>query len=285
MSSNIKSELFFLKQFGFSNRLLEEIYLSEKAPLSIVFSKNEQIYKKFEFSKKDRKLSGYIEEYYKFKPKFFKEEEFLKKNSTNKIYFKYDKTLLNDLIPPKKMPLFMYSKGSINLLEKGVKRVAIVGTRKPTEKSVYVTKKIVEKYIKDNYVIVSGLAEGIDTISHEAAVSQLGKTIAVLPTNFKKIYPKENKKLAEDILKKGLLLTAIGPNEHTFKSNFLDRNQYVANICDFIIVIETSLKSGTMNTIRNASEAGKKIFYVEQEEFAVNEKIKGYGGVMIDGDE
>lgn len=285
MSSNIKSELFFLRQFGFSNRLLEEIYLSEKAPLSVVFSKNEQIYKKFKFSKKDRELSEYIEEYYKFKPNFFKEEEFLKKNSINKIYFKYDKTLLNDLIPQKKMPLFMYSKGSINLLEEGVKRVAIVGTRKPTEESVYVTKKIVEKYIKDDYVIVSGLAEGIDTISHEAAVSQLGRTIAVLPTNFKKIYPKENKKLAEDILKKGLLLTAIGPNEHTFKSNFLDRNQYVANICDFIIVIETSLKSGTMNTIRNASEAGKKIFYLEQEEFAVNEKIKSYGGVMIDGDE
>ena len=283
MSSNIKSELFFLKQFGFSNRLLEEIYLSEKAPLFIVFSKNEEICKKFKFSKKDRKLSEYVEEYDKFKSNFFKEEDFLKKNSINKIYFKYDKTLLSNLIPQKKMPLFMYSKGNFNLLEENVKRVAIVGTRKPTKKSVSITEKIVKKYIKDDYVIVSGLAEGIDTVSHEVALSQAGRTIAVLLTNFKKIYPKENKKLADNILKKGLLLTAIGPNEHTFKSNFLDRNQYVASICDFIIVTETSLKSGTMNTIRNAYEANKKIFYVKQDDFEVNAKIESFGGICLDG--
>lgn len=281
MPSNIKSELFFLKQFGFSNRLLEEIYLSEKAPLSIIFSKNEQIYKKFKFSKKDIKLSGYVEEYDKFKPNFFKEEKFLKKNSINKIYFKYDNNFLSYLIPKEKLPLFMYSKGDDELLGSKYKRVAIIGTRTPSKKSVELTSKIVSKYIQKRYVIVSGLAEGIDTVSHESTINQGGRTIAVLPTNFNEIYPKSNRELTKKILKQGLLLTAIGPREHTYKSNFLDRNMYVANISDIVIVIETNLKSGTMNTIRNASEAGKKIYYLEQDDFEVNTKIESFGGTLI----
>ena len=212
-------------------------------------------------------------------------EEFLHKNGINRIYFKYDKTELSNLIPLKKMPLFMYSIGDYSLLNKKIKKVAIIGTRKPKNKSIIITKNIVKKYVEDDYIIVSGLAEGIDTIAHETVIKHFGRTIAVLPTNFKKIYPKENNSLAQDILKNGLLVSAIGPNEHTYKSSFLDRNQYVANISDIIIVIETHIKSGTMNTIRNASEAGKKILYLNQRDSLVNDKIKNYGGIMIDGNE
>ena len=282
MSSNTKSELFFLKQFGFSDRLLEDIYLCDESPLTIIFSDEKYINKNLKFSNKDRILSRLFEKYSKFKFTLFENEEFLQKNGINRIYFKYDKTELSTLIPRKKMPLFMYSIGDCSLLNKKMKRVAIIGTRKPKKKSIFVTKKIVKRYVEDDYIIVSGLAEGIDTIAHETAIEQFGKTIAVLPTNFKKIYPKENNNLAQSILNNGLLLSSIGPNEHTYKSSFLDRNQYVANISDIIIVIETNIKSGTMNTIRNASEAGKKILYVDQGESLVNERIRNYGGEIID---
>ena len=70
------------------------------------------------------------------------------------------------------------------------------------------------------YIIVSGLAEGIDTASHIATLDSGGKTIAVLPTNFKEIYPKRNKELAQKIAQHGLLLSATGSNENTYKSSF-----------------------------------------------------------------
>ncbi len=78
------------------------------------------------------------------------------------------------------------------------------------------------------------------------------------------------------------MLTSIGPNENTYKSSFLDRNKYIANISDIVVVTETNLKSGTMNTIRSASIAGKKILFVNQGDNLINNKIYEFGGEMID---
>lgn len=185
------------------------------------------------------------------------------------------------LIPAKNMPLFIYTKGDISLLDSDRIRVAIIGSRKPSNKSINITVIITQKFVNKNFVIVSGLAKGIDTISHKTTLLNNGKTIAVLPTNFNKIYPSDNNELANEIRNKGLLMTAIGPNENTYKSNFLNRNNYIANISDIVVVIETNIKSGTMNTIRNASEAGKKILYIDQEDEIINSMINELGGELI----
>ncbi|PIC68944.1 DNA processing protein DprA [Sporosarcina sp. P16b] len=282
MVENVRSELFFLKQFGFNNTLLQDVFLLGIDPIKIIFNSGYKIYPELEskFTDKDRKLAENYLKYRNFKSDLFKEDDFLR-GSISKIYFKYDVNEMTVLMPEKIMPLFMYSKGDISLLEVNKKRVAIVGTRHPSQKAIEITKKLTQKFVVEDYVIVSGLAEGIDTISHETAIAHKGKTIAVLPTNFKKIYPKENHELAKTILNKGLLLTSIGPKENTYKSSFLDRNQYVANISDIVVVTETNLKSGTMNTIRNASEAGKKILFVDQEDELINNKIYGFGGEML----
>ncbi|MDA2780968.1 DNA-processing protein DprA [Bacillus cereus group sp. Bc002] len=282
MVKNIRSELFFLKQFGFNNTLLQEIFLLGIDPIKIIFNKGYKISAELEsrFTDKDRKLAEDYYKYRKFKRDLFQEDDFLR-DSISKIYFKYDVNEMTELMPKKIMPLFMYSKGDISLLEANKKRVAIVGTRHPSEKAIAITKKLTRKFVEDNYVIVSGLAEGIDTISHETAIVYKGKTIAVLPTNFKKIYPKENQELAKAILDEGLLLTSIGPKENTYKSSFLNRNQYIANISDLVVVTETNLRSGTMNTIRNASEASKKILFVDQEDELINNKIYEFGGEML----
>lgn len=285
MSENIRSELFFLKQFGFNNTLLQYIFLSGIDPIQAIFNRKYKTYTELEekFTDKERKLAGNFDKYRCFKVDLFKNEDMLEKNNKNKIYFKYDINEVTELMPEKIMPLFMYSKGDFSLLEGNKKRVAIVGTRQPSKKTVAITEKLTKKFVEDNYVIVSGLAEGIDTISHETAIINKGKTIAILPTNFKKIYPKKNKELANKILGDGLLLTSIGPNENTYKSSFLERNQYVANISDIVVITETNLKSGTMNTIRNASEANKKILFVDQEDELVNNKIYKFGGEMLNG--
>ena len=282
MSENIRSELFFLKQFGFSNTLLQHIFLLGIDPIQAIFNSESKINElEGKFTNKERKLAGNFNEYKNFKIDLFKNEDLLKKNDKNKIYFKYDDNELTKLIPEIIMPLFLYSKGDFTLLGDNIKRVAIVGTRHPSNKAVTITEKITKKFVEDNYVIVSGLAEGIDTISHKTAIINKGKTIAVLPTNFKKIYPNKNKELADIILDEGLLLTSIGPKENTYKSSFLERNQYVANISDIVVVTETNLKSGTMNTIRNASEARKKILFVDQEDELINNKIYEFGGEML----
>jgi len=281
MSNSIRSELFFLRQYGFSNKLLDYIYLSGFDILPTIFNDFDNISERF-VTKNDVSLAKNINRYYKFKVSLFENEPFLKKNSNNKIFFKYDDTIFNDLIPYDIRPLFMYAKGNYKILNNN-SRVSIVGTRTPKQKSILTTRKIVSKYVNKNYIVVSGLAEGIDTVAHSETIAQKGKTIAILPTNFNKIYPKQNRNLALEIENSGLLLSSIGPRERTYKSSFLERNKYIANISDIIIVVETNLKSGTMNTIKNAYEAHKKILFVDQLDEEINKKIKGYNGEMING--
>lgn len=282
MTKKIRSNLFYLKQFGFNDSLLQTIFQLKLDPLEIIFNNEIEMVMEIEskFTDKDRELARDYQKYKNFKSDLFNTDPFLKDGSS-KMYFKFDQNELTTLIPEKIMPLFMYSKGDVSQLSLDRKRVAIIGTRNPSKKSIELTKKITGEYVRKNYIIVSGLAEGIDTISHETTLSLGGQTIAVLPTNFNKIYPKDNQDLANLISVEGLLLTAIGPKENTYKSSFLDRNKYVANISDLVLVIETNLKSGTMNTIRNAYEANKKILFVDQGDKAINNKIFEFGGEML----
>lgn len=284
MRNNIRSELFFLKQFGFNNILLEYIFLSGLDPIQVIFNSKLELDKDIEFlfSEKEKKLCTDYIKYNNFKNELYRQEKFLTKNEIHKIFFKYDVNEITNLLPEKILPLFIYCKGDISLLQKNRKRIAIVGTRSPSVEAIEITRKLTKKFIEKNYVIVSGLAEGTDSIAHETTLENNGKTMAILPTNFDKIYPKTNKELSKKIVEDGLLLTAIGPAENTYKSSFLERNQYVANISDIVLVTETNLKSGTMNTIRNASEAQKKILFVDQKNKEINDKIIELGGEMID---
>ncbi|EJP1864359.1 DNA-processing protein DprA, partial [Listeria monocytogenes] len=233
------------------------------------------------FSEKEKKISNDFFAYEDFKKNLFVNEAFLVKNNENRIFFKYDVNEITEIVPEKIIPLFIYCKGDTSLLKKDRKRIAIIGTRNPSKKTIEITRKLTQKFVNEDFIIVSGLAEGTDTIAHETALINNGKTIAILPTNFNNIYPKSNKKLSDKILESGLLLTAIGPKENTYKSSFLERNQYVANVSDVVLVTETNLKSGTMNTIRNASEAEKKILFVDQNNESINKKIIEFGGEML----
>jgi len=285
MTKKIRSSLFFLKQYGFSSKLLEYLFLSNLDPVSELFHNNcfeNNIPQKY-FTKKDKELSLDFNKYRDFSINLYLNDDFLKKANQNKIYFKYDYNAITKLIPPKIMPLFMYAKGNTSLLDQNRSRISIIGTRKPSQQTIKITKELTKYFVDKGFILVSGLATGVDTISHKTTLDLHGDTIAILPTNFNHIYPARNKYLAKKIELQGLLLTSHGPNENTYKSNFLDRNKYVANISDIILVTESNLKSGTMNTIRNASEANKKILFVNQHNDAINNKIQEYGGEMIDG--
>lgn len=282
--NNIKSKLLLLNQYGFSDKLLKAIYNENIDPLETIFNSSSEVYNYFlnVYTAKDYNLSKDIEELIKFNGIFKK--SYLFHSDDVKVYFKYQKKELQNLIPDSIFPLFMYSKGDVNLLDPDKKRVSIIGTRKPTSESIKLCEQYTQKYIEKGYIIVSGLAKGIDTVAHQTTLKNKGHTISVIPTKFDGIYPKENYKLAKEIAGKGLLLSNKGPFNNTYKSDFLDRNKYVANISDEILVVETNLKSGTMNTIKNASIAQKRIYYFDNLDIKTQKVIEGYGGIKLKGE-
>lgn len=177
-----------------------------------------------------------------------------------KILSYYDKGYPQGLRTISKRPLFVYAKGNIDLLN-SKKAVACVGTRRPSVQIVQYTHKIVGELVKEDTVIVSGLAKGIDAESHKACLHNHGKTIAVLAHGLDTIYPKENKKLAELILKnEGVLLSEYPLETNIMKNNFVARNRIISALSHGVIIFEAEEKSGTMHTARFAYTQGKSIF-------------------------
>ncbi|WLD93360.1 DNA-processing protein DprA [Alkalihalobacillus sp. AL-G] len=262
---NIKNTLLLLKQFGFSDKTLETFYKyeDEKSIMKSIFDKNYAFYNKYfdSYTKKEIELSEDVRVLIKFSEEF-KEKMREYKRKGIKVFFKFDQDYPEHIFPPDKKPLFLYCYGNVDLLNSSLKKAAIIGTRDSTEKGENQTRKYVRQYINEGWATVSGLAKGIDTIVHRETIDSKGYTIAVLPTSFEKIYPAENKSLADEIVEnKGLLITRLGPFENTFKSHFLERNSFVAKISDDILIIEASIKSGTLNTVRQGYEQNKAIYY------------------------
>lgn len=150
-----------------------------------------------------------------------------------------------------------------NLPDEETPRLAIVGTRKATPNGCLVAKTLAKELSEAGCVIVSGLAMGIDTAAHEGAVAAKGKTLAVLGNGLNKIYPSQNKNLAEEILKSGgAIISEYPPEEPAFPSNFLARNRIVSGLCLATIVIEAPERSGSLVTARLALEQNREVFIV-----------------------
>ena len=122
------------------------------------------------------------------------------------------------------------------------------------------------RIIKDlprEFVIVSGLARGIDSFAHLAAIKTGKTTIAVLPSGIEKIYPKENENLAQKIVEEnGLLISEYPSKIKPTKFSFIQRDRITAGLSSALLVIEAQIKSGTMHTVKFAQEQGKTIYAV-----------------------
>ena len=159
--------------------------------------------------------------------------------------------------PPKK--LFMRGK----LPAKRVKTVAIVGTRKPSAYGREIATKIASECAKNGIVVVSGLALGIDSIAHRAAIDSEGKTIAVLANGVDKIYPRSHEDLGQKILQtNGAILSEYPNNTPARPWQFLARNRIVSGLADAVVIIEAASRSGTLSTANHALDQGKEIFAV-----------------------
>jgi DNA processing protein len=177
-----------------------------------------------------------------------------------KIISYYDEEYPANLRAIDKRPLFIYLKGNVKLLN-SPKLIACVGTRKPSSYIKGFLHNIVKGLVEEGTVIVSGLAKGIDTESHEVCLQSHGKTIAVLAHGLDTVYPRENRKLAELILEKeGALISEYPIETGIRKNNFVARNRIISGLSQGVIIFEAGEKSGTMHTARFAYKQGKKIF-------------------------
>lgn len=159
-------------------------------------------------------------------------------------------------------PNHLYCEGRLAQLI-GKPALAVVGSRKASHYGQSVTDKLVKELASHGIVIVSGLAFGIDSIAHKAALSVGGYTIAVLPCGLDNIYPRTHIQLAKDIIsKKGCLISEYPPKSNIFKHNFVARNRIVAALCDAILITEAAARSGSLHTANFALELGREVFAI-----------------------
>jgi len=168
----------------------------------------------------------------------------------------YPQRLLNCYDCP---PLLFY-RGTADL--NSSKIIAIVGTRNNTEYGKNITEKIIDDIAQQNILVVSGLAFGIDSIAHKAALKNNISTIGVLAHGLDRIYPPQNKTIAKQMTEQGGLLTHFTSNTNPDKQNFPKRNRIVAGICDALIVIESGSKGGSLITAELANGYNKDVFAI-----------------------
>ncbi|HEX7542734.1 MAG TPA: DNA-processing protein DprA [Patescibacteria group bacterium] len=232
----------------------------------------------------------FVEFRQKFDPK--KELEKLKRDKISVLAVDdedYPESLKNISDPP----ICIYVKGDTNLLtqhkaqisvfstaspQRGPRRLsqkqksshplpptffAIVGTRKPTSYGIQVAKKFAYELTEAGFIIVSGMAMGIDTIAHQAALDAGGKTIAVLGCGVNVIYPASNRGLYEKIIKTGgAVISEFPPNQTVLKGLFISRNRIISGLSRGVLIAEGGEYSGSLITAKHAGIQGKDVFAV-----------------------
>jgi DNA processing protein len=154
----------------------------------------------------------------------------------------------------------LYYRGNADLNTSRI--ISIVGTRNHSEYGKMVCEKMIDDLKAENVLVVSGLAFGIDTLAHKAALKNNLQTVAVLAHGLDRIYPNQNKQLAKNITTQGGLLTEFISNTNPDKQNFPKRNRIAAGICDAVIVIESSKKGGSLITAELGNSYNKDVFAI-----------------------
>ena len=156
-------------------------------------------------------------------------------------------------------PILLFYRGNLSLLEHD--KISIVGSRKATSYGRAVIKKILPHFLPD-YLVVSGLARGIDTEAHKETIRANGKTIAVIASGLNNSYPPENRDIQKDIGTHHLLLSEYPIDTPPKKHQFPMRNRIIAGLSEAVIVIEAEYKSGSLITAQLALTEGREVFCV-----------------------
>ena len=169
----------------------------------------------------------------------------------------YPVKLKNISSPPKEL----FCLGNLELLN--CKSIAVIGSRNYSGYGERAAKEFSYNLAKEDVCIVSGMARGIDSFAHEAALDAKGKTVAVLGSGLDVIYPRENKILYENIIKNnGLIISEYPLGTKPSRQNFPARNRIISGLSDGVLVIEARKNSGTNITVDFALDQGKDVFVI-----------------------
>lgn len=193
---------------------------------------------------------------------------------------------LRDAVDPVEL---LYFQGSWDLIHWPA--IAVVGTRKPTEEGRKRASTLARRLVEDDYTVVSGLAEGIDTAAHEAALRANGRTIAVIGTPLGEVYPKANSALQEKIAHEHLLISGIpvlryeAQNFRTNRFFFPERNKLMSALTQATVIVEAGETSGTLVQAREALRQGRKLFIMsscfERPDLTWPERFEKQGAIRI----
>jgi DNA protecting protein DprA len=156
-------------------------------------------------------------------------------------------------------PLLIYVKGNLEALNYK-NTVAVIGTRKISDFATVKGEEVTKRFVDNDFVIVSGLALGCDTVAHTSALKYGGITIAVLAGGLDNVSPKKNKSLADEILNNnGALISEYPIGTKPSKHYFVERDRLQSGLSDAVCILETSVKGGTMHTYSFAVKQNKLV--------------------------
>lgn len=162
----------------------------------------------------------------------------------------------------------LYYRGIWELVETPC--IAIVGTRKPTEEALSEARALTQYLVRENWTIVSGLAEGIDSMAHATAIDANGRTIAVIGTPISETYPRNNAALQERIARQFLLISQVPVNRYYMQNIqmnrlfFPERNVTMSALTAATVIVEAGNTSGTLHQARAAIHQQRKLFILDR---------------------
>ncbi|GIW63893.1 MAG: DNA polymerase III [Patescibacteria group bacterium] len=236
-------------------------------------------------------LGQQTDKFLAFRKSFNPETELKKLKHKNILVFtQFNKDYPKDLkqIPDAPICLFIKSHSWKKIAEN--KKIAIVGTRKPTAYGQTITKQIIKDLSDKDITIVSGMALGIDTIAHQTAIKNNLTTVAVLGCGVDIIYPAINRQLYNQIIKTGAVVSEFPPETTVKKGLFISRNRIISGLSKAVVVIQGKNNSGSLITAKYCAEQGRDLFAVpgnitEPNSFAPNLLIQNGAYPIISSSE
>lgn len=247
-----------LSELGIKNNNLISLLQSYSSDIEKMFTDSSVFEERLEFMA----YQEYFSDKNKVDEVLLKVDTILEKNKelNIKVTFYTDKNYPKELTRMDNPPAIIYYKGA-EFSEISEHAIACVGTRKPTKLSYNAVNYLVPQWVNNNCSIISGLACGVDKLSHQSCISSGGKTVAVLAHGLDMVYPKENKTLADRILSSGGILMSeypVGTKADRFR--FVNRNRLIVGMSKAVVIYECDAKGGTMHNYEYAVQQKKPIF-------------------------